>query len=356
MIQQVRDICYSSQRIIVSQPKSIYTFLLIIAELTGLVVLYWSINEVFLFSVPEKVSSPTLIPPKESSNSSLLPSSIRYVLIPEVKAFHGSSAMQSLLRSSPNVTTLCNMKAPGEIPIWQCEPNAAVINWETLKIIATRNEWKKRKKYRKYQKQTKDVPQRRVLRFFAQFWNLSKPILFCKFCGLGTAVIEGDALPDEYKIHGITQLIPARIVMWRPFCLETLANERSFVENEVKRLEEKVKLLNTLTQNDVRHIVVGLDELTWNPFSVASRIFSMLNLPGLVLDSAFTPKEKDSKQKNQTIGSFGLKHDPKECCDFNITTRSCGQRGMAKMRSPLLTKRYLKAESFLRSYHSSFEI
>lgn len=137
---------------------------------------------------------------------------------------------------------------------------------------------------------------------------------------------EGINLPDAYKRHGIARLIPARIVMWQPFCLANLSAHNGdgdvSVGNEILLLEDMVRILKSLKRDNVMHVLVALDELVWNPVAVQDRIRTMLPMIGAT-DATFTAPELNSKQFRTSISAFGKAHNPAECCGYDLKTRRC---------------------------------
>lgn len=104
------------------------------------------------------------------------------------------------------------MRGPKGKHIWQCEPAWSIVDPDTLAIIgglshdpsvASSSNYSSSSSSSSDASTTATTSKRTTadwlarasqqikLRFYSQFWNLSKPVLFCKFCSLDTAVVEG---------------------------------------------------------------------------------------------------------------------------------------------------------------------
>ena len=337
----------------------------------------------------------------------------RFMLTLDALPFHGSSAMQMLLRSSQNVATLCSMRAPGDLGIWECEPGKALVNTcdPTFPIlrkmtcdpthpilakcgyIAKWSAWKKEqlavmpncsmagnnlslKDEKRWKVNTKLARRERQLRFYSKFWDLSKPILFCKFCSrrrashpkvlgvsngiLASSAVNVDALPASMVAAGITNVLPARIVMWRPICLANLSRSggsRSLIK-EVESVETTVQNIQRYRDEGVvRYVVVGQDELAWNVSLVAARIQLAFPAIGKMDPSLIMPYVNGiGKLQKHSLEAFGKGHDPLRTCGFDIVSRRCNEYEMkrifstASSRKKILEGRYRAAHAFLLNH------
>ena len=285
-----------------------------------------------LWAVFWAVPSATAADPSNSSSHFGMGTD-RIILTLDVEAFHGSSAMEVLLISSPQVASLCRMSFEGKM-VWQCEPQKVLVDPESLEIVGVG----------KRKANFKHLEPLRRLEFMGKHWNLRNPILFCKFCGLDIPSISKPSwlsggpqslttlptLPKNWQAANISSLTLRIIIMWRPLCMHRLSSHSKAVDgnsyNQTRSylLKEIGLLENTLARReqysreypDVKYLVVGLDELTWKLDVLRQRLLAFV--PGL---ERFTkrPVHRGFKSKD----GFGEENPPWSCCGFDVEQREC---------------------------------
>ena len=273
----------------------------------------------------------------------------RLVLSVFVNAFHGSSAIEALLLSSPQLTTLCNMAFEGET-IWQCEPGKALVDVRTLDIVGMTDRGKAGDRNETLVRSGERLPLDQQLEFYGKHWNLDRPILFCKFCfndhmkdqkSLDRANIQRRKAvlksfetnpPRAFVDKGIQRLQYAEIILWRPLCLHQLSHHSPVVANkhadivkeyftkEITLLEEALQRIQTYMALGEPFITVGLHELVWSPADLSRRM--LMFLPWL---SSLDPSGNHSALKSEA--DFGNLHPPDECCGFDLSTQVCSFDG-----------------------------
>ena len=252
------------------------------------------------------------------------------------RAFHGSSALQTLLRSSNAVATLCGMRAPNGKPIWQCEPGKAFVDPQTLLIVSSAAQVRQSASQRGVQ--PKKLPLRKYLQFLGNFWNLSRPILACKFCEIpgGRRVLEGAELPQSFQQAGISKVIPAALIMWTPICLHHLSthskarlpkHKQATKEQQrkaTKYLHEQIVGLENIVSkirlaNNTHFVVISYATLlSWQPHRLV-KYLPLTFLPQLSdLVPTYAAPERRSKT-HQNIVAFGRRHPPSNSCGFEVS-------------------------------------
>ena len=263
----------------------------------------------------------------------------RILLTVHVRAFQGSSALEALLLTSPQLTTLCDMAFEGK-PIWQCEPGKAYVDVDTLQILGDGKMDKEGRRPNRTQAGNL-LPIEKRLQFYSQYWNLERPVLFCKFCALSLGVTCRScnqkshseikhALshpPVSYRSYGISTLKPMEIVLWRPLCLCHLSRHDgpaqakkvgwgAYLATQIDELADHVCRIQENRANGVPQLVIGLHELVWRPAAASRRILAFVpHLSAL----NFTGDHHGLKSKL----NFGDSHPPDKCCSFDLRTSSC---------------------------------
>eukprot|EP00614_Pseudopedinella_elastica_P027035 CAMPEP_0172627070 /NCGR_PEP_ID=MMETSP1068-20121228/154206_1 /TAXON_ID=35684 /ORGANISM="Pseudopedinella elastica, Strain CCMP716" /LENGTH=279 /DNA_ID=CAMNT_0013436845 /DNA_START=33 /DNA_END=872 /DNA_ORIENTATION=+ len=251
--------------------------------------------------------------------------------------------MGAFLRTSPQLTTLCNMEFKGE-QVWQCEPRKALVDLRTLDIVGTSYNSPRTNKKASYNETIMslgdELPLGRQLEFYGKHWDLDRSILFCKFCfkerlGYAEAVIQSfeTSPPRAFVDKGIKRLRYAEIVMWRPLCMHRLshlskATSAYHLLHEIKILEDAFQRIQANLASGKPFISVGLHELVWSPADLARRMLTFL--PWL---SSLDPAGNHSALKSQA--DFGTQHPPVDCCGFDLSTQMCSLDGPEyKLLSP----------------------
>jgi hypothetical protein len=205
-------------------------------------------------------------------------------------------------------------------------------------------------------------PETRKLEFYGRYWDLRQPILTCKYCRLPLADIAAEnemggnetgghgksriSLPAAYVAAGITKLLPANVILWRPVCMHRLsahspiANVSSaadfaqspglrdraakYLKSEIKLLEHSRQLVAFNVAAGVATSVVSLATMTWEPKKAVMQLAAFLpklgvgaQLRGPGTAPLFTP-EKDDKFK----ADFGSRHPP-ESAGFRLDRAAC---------------------------------
>ena len=226
---------------------------------------------------------------------------------------------------------------------------------------------------------------RRRLAFFAQHWNLSQPVLACKYCGLPTGAVVGPGvypkgLPSAFAVAGVTRLLPAVVIVWRPLCMHRLSRH-SHAAALVKHLASASagsapalrfaaglpKVRKTFlaeiawlegfvtAANASRHgsgpptAAVSLATLVWEPHRVAAQLNTFL--PQLQIPRSGTVPPPGPEDK--FVASFGALNPP-EAVGYSRRTELCtwsgpeyvvlgkDERQRLKMAHEYLSEEYLR--------------
>jgi hypothetical protein len=205
-------------------------------------------------------------------------------------------------------------------------------------------------------------PEIRKLEFYGRYWDLAQPIFTCKKCGLPIALFVTEKamswnekgvrsrvsleLPTAYLAAGITKLVPAKIMLWRPVCMHRLSTHSQIPKNsstadfaqspdlrasavehlrvEINELEHTRQLLASTIAAGVATIAVSLATMTWEPEKVVKQLAAFLPQLGLKTelgraDSALllNPENGDKFQAN-----FGSLHPP-GTTGFSLERAAC---------------------------------
>eukprot|EP00039_Didymoeca_costata_P017467 m.324177 g.324177 ORF g.324177 m.324177 type:complete len:340 (-) comp16540_c10_seq24:156-1175(-) len=219
---------------------------------------------------------------------------IHLLVLPQIRAYRGSTAFQQLLMSNPAVSTLCTAKT------WQCEgwkirrarlPFDNVKDASKLNFEIAFNEWVK-------------------------YWNLSSPALLEK---TPTQVQVMQELFDFIKSGNynkkLGKLKPVYIFVWRPACLRTMSSHKSTFKGELGILNQMLELYEKI-RHQAPTILINYAEMLWKPDKVAKRLHNFF----ACLPPGFNPDyvpvmEKDIFWKNMmkthaTIREYGRRHRP----------------------------------------------
>lgn len=127
--------------------------------------------------------------------------------------FHGSTALETVLLSSPRLATLCSART------WQCEGDHVLYQ-------ATGDDV-----WRDWENQLRDGwNYSRALELWSEVWDLRRPVLLEKtpnqFLTAETLVTElsSSPLPESMVRMSIRALDLRLVIMWRPWCLSVLSS------------------------------------------------------------------------------------------------------------------------------------
>lgn len=278
------------------------------------------------------------------------------VLVLNIPAYHGSTAVEQLLMSSDNVTTVCSMGC------WQCEAhfyrhNKSDGRWSdahckepnpTNKQFAT------------------------ALSDWSNYWNLTRPVLLLKYGGgqdPGKKIIltgsqdfikeASSQLPAPMLDAGVTSLRLSIVQVWRPLCLANLSShfirmvneegEHAAVEFDANWIEKGVYAHRAFREAGVNVLLLSYADLLWRPDVVLQRLRSFL--PGELLHGVhfdFEPKlGRDIFPGNHlkvhgSLTSFGKEHPPISL-DYDLKRSMC----KCSASTDVLNMSYFKAERYL---------
>lgn len=229
-----------------------------------------------------------------------------------VEPHHGSTALQTLLMSSSQVSTLCSAGS------WQCEGE---------KI--------------RYYPQSHKPNCKASLEFLAPIWNLSKRVFMNKlFAPLKMRIVgrydqclrsyfEDGSMPTEMRQAGVTEVRPVYVVMWRHLCLYRLSTNPKSVSEEVRLLEDQVRAIWDLKSANSPVFVISLASFLWDN----DRIVRLLeaSIPFVApLNSSFIPvlgqdiTEKNSFKISVTPSEFASDRIPRlQGQGFNLELLQC---------------------------------
>jgi len=252
-----------------------------------------------------------------------------------VQAYHGSTALEEVLMSSQQVTTLCTCKS------WQCEAYS-------VDGLGKNDAWSWN--YNAY------------LETLGGCWDLSKKVFFQKFmvpqnCDkpspagathggehCQTAALEtfedsiaSASVPPIMQSAGIHRLNRAYLLLWRPLCLTILSThaKRTIEHSESSRthlMTQEVHFLqevrNTYDYLDGRQpvMVISLASLIWEPDRNQQRLQQWLPCIGPV-DMDFVPQMNiDIFPENRfkvdgSVKAFGESISPSAF--YNVARREC---------------------------------
>ena len=363
--------------------------------------------------------------------------------------YHGTTALQELIKTARSATTLCGMRLPSAegrpgmgTYVWQCEATKVLVEAQTLNIVgrlghkstapALLNAWQllhggtavpkvktsrsplhvatphafpglpcsaawsrgtaklqkaKAKAEAQAHRQSLSrgpattavdecivtgtagareffrgstiLPMTRRLEFFGRHWDLRRPVLACKWCALPTATVERLALPGSFAAAGITRLLPAAVIVWRPVCLRALSSHAFMaapapgaLNNATDRLlltRELLKDIEGLEHHaaavDASHrraagarpaIAVSMATMLWEPAVAAAQLQAFL--PQLRVDASGVPEREEGASTGGSLGSnssrtksfgsrtFGLEH-PAAAVGYDLRARRCTWQG-----------------------------
>jgi len=239
--------------------------------------------------------------------------SVRTFLRIVVQAGHGSTALESVLMSSPKVATLCKSN------FWQCEGHKLL---ESLGHGLA----------------TDEIDTDFMLTTYSNFWDLNRSVLLDKKTKNMEHLDQQDALllktgpPAAMRQHGIKRIETAYVIMYKPLCLWPMSsdlqelvrsNAESYVRSELKRVVELVDIHKYFASQGKPPMVVNYADMVWNPEYVQRELKKYLPCVG-DLDIDYQPVlGKDVYPGNHMkiksgVKSYGLSTNPWDCCRYKI--------------------------------------
>ena len=249
--------------------------------------------------------------------SASLPKDERTLLFELSPAFHGSTAMQSIMMSSSRVATLCRAQTHECEAQWlHDEPEEAAWQRPSAKLAE-----------------------------MAAFWQLDRPVLLIKDAGFQIGHVEWwlrlaqslrnfealsqVALPSSMQHAGVRRLSTAYMLVWRPWCLWRLsqsssdnkakyAADQSWPQHELMLLEQQVVVHERLVADGRAVLAISYADLLWEPELTKRRIESFLPCAGSIdFDFVATLGEQVFKGNDwkifKSVRSFGETHAPSDC-------------------------------------------
>ena len=256
--------------------------------------------------------------------------------------FHGSTAMQTLLMSHPNISTLCASES------WQCEGDKLLRNSSDPEAKRGWNiKW-----YDYAFNHVDNTPPpflsrnyTAMLKTFAEVWDLRQPVLMTKMWHPGIAsYINGIArapMPGAMLRGGVQRLVPAYLLLWTPLCMRQYAHgslmsgvNRSVLNwrDEVRGLMELKQTHLALNRYGASTLVISYADLLWYPESTLQRLGCFLPClrPFPASSLNFVPRSgvdfnpKSRFKIHGTIRSYGDAHPPRGY-GYDLTFGRCTQ-------------------------------
>ena len=273
----------------------------------------------------------------------------RDIVVLSVPPYHGSTALEQLLMSSRNVSTLCKEGC------WQCEARFLWKNGSECVKAGYSFSFEK------------------ALKNWSAIWDLTRPVLFLKYgqkadpsklvvaTGSQDFIAETSRnLPREMVTQGVTSLRLSILQMWRPLCLANLSShfrkknsslQEKLVREEARLIEASAQEHHAFRAAGVNVLLVSYADLLWRPQIVVRRLSSKL-LPGGLLNGVnfnFQPKlGRDifpgNKWKVQGSLSSFAEANPPATLGYDLKSRSCSDSTSTNALSDV----YHKAAAYLR--------
>ena len=281
-----------------------------------------------------------------------LSNSERVALYLVVRCFAGSTALEGLLMSSPQLSTTCPAKQ------WQCEPQRV----QGYSFVSS--------------------PLKRF-ESLAPYFNLSKKVLLmnkllpCNNMQRSINAMESDtrylnkkmSLPERYTAAGIGALKSVYVLMWSPPCvLMKLSTHSRKNPAAYRKISDDffVALANfhrRLILEGVPTALINYADLLWQRKSLTSHLYSTIPCLGH-LRANYVPSIKsgdilvENKFKSQaSIATYAKYHSP-SACDYNVESASCSAVTLAEFTAvadPTISSAlsYLRIQSKLRLKHAN---
>lgn len=247
----------------------------------------------------------------------------KVVLQTDNSAFHGSSALQMFLKTSPDISTLCDGLMTETLSVWQCEIGKTCI-YSNLTVVA----WAAHKECPRGASRFEVHPPSKQFQILKSLWRADARVWECKFCGN-----MGQWLAQQHvEIEHVT------LLMWRPHCIglskhynqrhskvQRFEWERSAapdamtaeIVTELGIMKHQLARYLSYTRHGQRVLVLNYASLIWDSHRIAANITAALNLSKPLRVNA-APEIRSSMNKvHEGVYEYGLNYDPMKCCSFN---------------------------------------
>lgn len=246
-----------------------------------------------------------------------VPEHRRVFLMQLVFPFQGSTALAGMMMSSAEMATLCAFKD------WNCE-GRKILEANNVELEAP-------------------ADFERMLDLYAQTWDLSKQVLFDKSPGLLLNVpsvhtgLSKAPIPARMSRHGVTNMIYAYVLMWRPLCLSRLSNHamrtvneegmQSLARLELKRLEHHVGVHRWLSDRTLPVLVINFGDLMWRSTRSAQRLEAFAPCLGPIT-ATYVPQlgvdifKGNGWKADGSVKAFGESIDP-AALNYSVSNGHC---------------------------------
>jgi len=273
----------------------------------------------------------------------VVPPDTRILLLTIVQAFHGSTALASVLMSSPSIATYCSGKT------WQCE------GYAKAKMFACPGTTEcLRDKRQLLPKQVQG--QRREVNLFDLFgldYNLTRPIFHDKlfprepgYTELWEETLQRSKVAPEMAKVGIRKIIPVYMIMWTPPCLLNVQTRslmalqgpraRKFLQHEVWNLQRMRQQHEALVKAGTPVLVISYADLLFREQHTLDRMNTFLPCAGGVNADYVPQMNVDVFPENKwkvrgTVHDFSQGLDPVQCCAYDVDQHKCLNRTYFKL-------------------------
>jgi hypothetical protein len=290
---------------------------------------------------PKTVSRSFAAPlPKNVACPIALPVDTRIMLLTVVQAFHGSTALASVLMSSPEIATYCSGKT------WQCEGFAQARKLACpLKTKCLRDERQLLPEERR-REERRDFNLMDLLSFN---WNLTRPILHDKlfprepgYTDLWKQSLERSEVSPQMKKVGIRKVLPAYIIMWTPLCVMSIQkrsrtamlgpNARNFLQTEIWNLQRMKQQHEALLKSGIPVLVISYADLLFREAYTLGRMNEFLPCAGGKMNVDFIPRlgvdvfPENRWKVRGTVHEFSAGLNPTDCCGYDVMESKCQNR------------------------------
>lgn len=247
-----------------------------------------------------------------------MPADERLLILGNVVAGHGSTALLSFMSGSPNVANLCSADS------WQCE--GFTIDKEHCEGVID-------------PKPCSNADS--LLHTIGKYWNLSKPVFYDKLFpdeqGYSNKFLRDTVdpirfefqagpreeqcalrVPPEMKKAGIKKIRLSFIFMYHPQCIKSEYPRA----HAITQLVEQHKLL---TEHGHDVTVINYADLIWNTDKLSQQL--QKKFPCLDhFDTEFVLKAKHANHAPTTVKEYGQQHKP-ATFGYNLGTHTCNDPG-----------------------------
>lgn len=268
----------------------------------------------------------------------------RIMLLTMVQALHGSTALASVIMSSPNIATYCSGKT------WQCEGFAKAKQFAcpSGRPKCLRDPRQLAPKQR--QAQQGNVRPLHVLDLLSFDYNLTRPILHDKlfprepgYTILWESTLARKEVSPQMAKVGIHYIQPVYIIMWTPLCVlqvQTTSRTaldgpaaRHFLQKEVWNQFELQRQHMSQLERKIPVLVVSYADLLFDQEATLKRLNAFLPCAGGTLHTNFVPQPNvhvfpENKWKVRgTVHDFSQAFgDPMDCCGYSLSKHKCINR------------------------------